>query len=245
MPANLLDNFIDLVRKARDPESGIRLDNDEVRDQLNLFVLAGYETTANTLAFTAFLVSQNPHAEAKLVEEINRLAPDKEKRLTFRELAEFTYISNVVNEALRLYPPGAMLAREANRDVCIGGSRTAEADNSDGKQYQLRKGTWVVIPVYSIHRDERFWENPEVFDPDRFLPERSEGRPKYAHLPFGLGPRNCIGQRFALEEAKLALIALYREYTFKLHSHTEVPLKLKAGITLSPENGIWMTVHRR
>jgi carlactone C-19 oxidase len=237
-----VDSFIDLLRKARDPESGIRLDDEEVRDQLNLFVLAGYETTASTLAFTAFLLSQNPHVEAKLVEEINRLAPDKEKRLTFRDLAEFTYTSNVVNEALRLYPPGAMLSREANRDVCIGGSHT-ELDDSDGKQYQLRKGTWVVIPVYSIHRDERFWENPEVFDPDRFLPERSEGRPKYAHLPFGLGPRNCIGQRFALEEAKLAVIALYREYTFKLHSHTEVPLKLKAGITLSPANGIWMTVH--
>lgn len=232
-------NFIDLIRKARDPDSGIGLDHDECRDQLNLFVLAGYETTANTLAYVAFLLAQNPKAEERLVEEIKRLAPDRTTKLTFKELADFTYTHAIVNEALRLYPPGAMLSRQAQRDVYLGKS------NPKDKQYYIPKGTAVVIPVYSIHRDERFWKNPEAFDPERFLPERASEHTKYTHLPFGLGPRNCIGQRFALEEAKLAIIALYREYTLKLHKHTTVPLKLRAGITLSPEEGIWMTVHRR
>ena len=229
-------NFIDLVRKARDPDSGLRLEDDEVRDQLNLFVLAGYETTANTLAYVAFLLSQNPEAEARLVDEINRLAPDKAKKLDFKDLSKFEYTSNVVSEALRLYPPGAMISRVALRDVTLGSST---------KKYLIKNGTWVIVPIYSLHRDERFWEQPEAFDPDRFLPERSATRSKYVHLPFGLGPRNCIGQRFALEEIKLALITLYREHTFKLHEHTLVPLKLRAGITLSPVGGIWMTVHRR
>lgn len=225
-------NFIDLVRKAQDPVSGIGLDNDEVRDQLGLFILAGYETTANTLSYTAFLLAQHPQVEAKLVEEIQRLAPNKDTTLNFKDLAEFKYTSNVINEALRLYPPGAMLRREAQQDVVLG----------NGK-YPIQKGTWMIIPVYSLHRDELYWEKPEEFNPDRFAD--STKLTKYAHLPFGVGPRNCIGQRFALEEIKLALIAIYREHTFKLHAKTELPLQLRAGITLSPAHGIWMTVHRR
>lgn len=232
-------NFIDLIRKARNPETGIGLDDQEVRDQLNLFVLAGYETTANTLTFTSYLLAQNPHVEQKLVEEIDRLAPKSGsgQELAFKDLADFTYLNNVINEALRLYPPGAMLSRYAEKDVSLQGS--------NGKEYHIRKGTSIVIPVYSIHRDEDYWENPSEFDPDRFSPEHSEKRPKWAHLPFGIGPRNCIGQRFAMEEAKLALIALYRDYTLKLHPRTEVPLKLRAGITLSPKDGVFLTVHRR
>lgn len=231
-------NFIDLVRKATDPDSGVALDSSEVRDQLNLFVLAGYETTANTLAFTTFLLAQHTEVERKLVEEIQRLAPNQEQALNFKDLAEFKYTHNVVNEALRLYPPGAMLTREAKETVTIGGK------NKGDKQYIIPKGTWVVIPVWSLHRDELFWgDNALEFDPDRF--QDSSKLTKYAHLPFGIGPRNCIGQRFAMEEVKLALIAIYRNYTFRLHNKTTLPLQLKAGITLSPTNGVWMTVHRR
>lgn len=231
-------NFIDLVRKATDPDSGVALDSIEVRDQLNLFVLAGYETTANTLAFTTFLLAQHPEVERKLVEEIQRLAPNQEQSLDFKDLVEFRYTHNVVNEALRLYPPGAMLTREAKETVTIGGK------NKGDKEYVIPKGAWVIIPVWSLHRDELFWGDKALeFDPDRF--QDASKLTKYAHLPFGIGPRNCIGQRFAMEEVKLALIAIYRNYTFRLHDKTSLPLQLKAGITLSPTKGVWMTVQRR
>jgi len=184
--------------------------DDEARDQMNTFLLAGTDTTASSLTFSIFLITQHPEVEKKLLEEIDRLTADikwqddlasVDDDVRFDELKNFTYTEQVLSETMRLYPPGVAFTRQAKEDIELEG-------------YKIEKGTICFISAFAIHHNAAYWPQPEVFRPERFDPESQEFKDRsknpYCYMPFGVGPRMCIGNRY---EMKLALITIYRRFT--------------------------------
>jgi cytochrome P450 len=180
--------------EATDPVTGRTLSDDEIRDELVLFLLAGHDTTSTTLTYTLWALGRNPAMQERVRAEAAGVG---DRELTPEDVPRLTYSVQVLHEALRLCPPGAATARMAMRDVEVDG-------------YRVEAGTILLVGIYALHRDPSLWENPLVFDPDRFTPERSAGRSRWQYLPFGAGPRSCIGDHFAMLEATLAVATIIR-----------------------------------
>jgi cytochrome P450 len=224
-PADLIDRLM----AARDAETGGRLCAKEIRDEIVTIYIAGHETTASTLSWTWYLLSQRPEHLARLQAELDTQlggrAPEP------GDLTRLPYTRCVVEEAMRLYPaaPGLSTRRAAADDELCG--------------VKIRKGTSVNVLPWVVHRHEQLWPDPEIFDPDRFSPERSADRPRFAYLPFGGGPRVCIGQVLAINESILALAALAQRYSARLAPDADVAPK--ANITLQFQHGLPMILERR
>jgi cytochrome P450 len=213
---------------ARDGESGQGLSAAEIRSQAITIFLAGHETTALTLTWTWYLLSQHPLHEARLHAELDEVLGDRLP--THDDLPNLVYTRRVIEESMRLYPPAPFMSREPVHDDVICGMA-------------VPKGSYVGINPWVIHRHRRLWSDPLRFDPDRFTPERSAGRPRFAYLPFGGGPRICIGAGFAMMEAILVLATLARKYRLRLvPGH---PVEPRGLITLQPRYGMAMTVEPR
>ncbi|XP_070556772.1 cytochrome P450 3A8-like [Ptychodera flava] len=205
--------------------------NDEVLAQSLLFFLAGYETTNTMMSFVAYSMATNPDVQDKLCAEIDDVMANYEEP-TYEAVSKMPYLDMVVCETLRMFPPAIRFDRECNEDVTIEG-------------VHIPKGIFVAVSVYVIHRNPKIYPEPEKFIPERFTKEEKEKRHPYAWLPFGAGPRNCIGMRFALLEAKIGVVRIFQNFTFEPCSETEIPPKLgKTGI-LSPPNGIKLNVKPR
>jgi len=218
----------DLLAKlmaARDPETGLPLDDTQIRDEVITLILAGHETTANALSWTWYLLGKNPGAEARLHAELRAVLGSRTP--TIADLPDLPYTAMVINESMRLYPPAWTISRSPTDDDEIGG-------------YRIPRGCVVMLSQYVTHRHPAFWEDPERFDPDRFSPERSENRPRFAYFPFGGGPRLCIGSYFALTEAQLILATVAQRYRLRLAE--DHPVKPDALITLRPRYGIKVTL---
>eukprot|EP00731_Ephydatia_muelleri_P012083 Em0006g977a len=196
------------------------------------FLLAGYETTANALAFTAYLLATNPNVQDKLCSEIDLYFQEHPDASPSDVSHEVQYLDMALQETLRLYPPGARTFRHASKTIKVN-------------DLVIPEGMRVLVPIIILHHSKAFWEDPEVFRPERFTPEEKIKRPQLCHMPFGWGPRNCIGMRFALMEAKMALAAILKEYKFVQTPDTEIPLKTTVGITFSPMNGVYVGVASR
>jgi cytochrome P450 len=173
-------------------------------------LLAGYDTTASAITWTWYLLSQNPSINDKLYDEVDRVLAGRLPE--YEDLSDMPYSRMVFDEALRYYPPAWILGRKALEDDELGG-------------YDIPGGTIIAISPFAVHRHKDFWEDPEKFDPERFSPERSEGRHHFAYLPFGAGPRQCIGNNFALMEAGLIIAMIAQRYR----------LQLVPGQTIKPE----------
>ena len=186
--------LVQALISATDPETGRALTDDEIRDELVLFLLAGHDTTSTTLTYALWALGRHPAMQDRVRHEAAELG---DRELTPDDVARLPYSVRVLHEALRLCPPGAATARVATRDVAVGG-------------YRVEAGTMLIVGIYALHRDPLLWENPLVFDPDRFTPENSAGRDRWQYLPFGAGPRSCIGDHFAMLEATLALATIIR-----------------------------------
>ncbi|XP_038069744.1 cytochrome P450 3A24-like [Patiria miniata] len=194
----------------------------DVIGQSLTFFLAGYETTNTLLSFTAYLLATNQDTQEKLHAEIDNLAPTRDN-LGYDVIAKMEYMDMVINESLRMYPPAVMFDRACNDTITFEG-------------LTIEKGVGVIASVWTIHHDEEYWNNPEKFDPERFSPENKASIKQCTFLPFGFGPRNCIGMRFALLEAKMALVRVLQQYRFDVCSETEIPPTVgKAGL-MSPKN---------
>jgi cytochrome P450 len=223
--ASAAGDLLSMLMAVTDEETGERMDDRQLRDEVMTLVLAGHETTANALSWTFMLLSQHPDVERRLHAEVAAALGDRAPRL--EDLPKLTYCANVVSEALRLYPPAWAFERQAIADDTILGCR-------------VPKGSMVGISPYVVHRHPAHWDNPLGFDPDRFTPARSEGRPRYAYLPFGGGPRMCIGNAFALMEAQLVVARVVQRYRVDLlPGH---PVELDPVVTLRPKNGIHVTL---
>src|SRR5579862_9554864 len=217
-------DLLDRLSAARDSETGTRLTNDEVRDEVVIILLAGHDTTALALTYTWYLLSQHPEVEAKLHAELKQVLDGRTP--TYDDLANLPYTKMVLEEAMRLYPPAPGLSNRA----------VLEDDEVAG--VKIPRGAQVAIIPWVIHRHRLLWDNPETFDPERFSPERGKGRHRFAYLPFGGGPRVCIGMALAMVEAQLILATIAQR--FRLRLVPEQKIVLQHRITMRPRDGIKM-----
>jgi cytochrome P450 len=220
------DDLLTLLLRALDPSTGRPMSLAEVRSNILTFLSAGHETTANTLAWSAFLLSQSPLWYAKVRDEA-----DRELRRGRNGLMERLNVTRaVVEEALRLYPPIAALSRMSEQGDTLGG-------------VDVKPRSLIVIAPYVLHRHLSLWDRPDVFDPSRFLGETKAKIARFAYLPFGAGPRTCIGSSFALQEATIVLATLVQRFDMQLLPEAEVwPIQ---KITLRPAHGLPMRITPR
>ena len=221
-------DYLAMLLSARDKETGLPMSDGELIDEILTLIVAGHETTASGLNWTWYLLSQHPEAEARLHAELDAAAELPAPSLV--QVEALAYTQQVINEALRLYPPGWVLSR-----------RTIEADVLGG--YPVPARTNVLLPLYLVHRHPRFWKDPEVFWPERFAPEHEAERPRFAYMPFAAGPRHCIGETLALFEMFVHLYKVARRY--RLRYVADKPLKLEAGINLRTRHPLHMRLEAR
>ena len=220
-------DLLSMLMQARDEDGG-RMSDKQLRDEVMTFLLAGHETTALALSWTWHLLGQNPEAEANLHEELDRVLDGREP--AFNDLLSLSYAERVIKESMRLYPPAWGVARTVNKKFELGG-------------YRIPVGANVVMSTWVMHRDARYFPEPEKFDPDRWLPETAQKLPKFAYFPFGGGPRQCIGAAFAMMEATLLLATIAQRFQFRAEAgHVVTP---SPSFTLRPKHGVRMRLEKR
>jgi len=222
--ADLLSMFL----SARDDETGAGMTDQQLRDEVMTMLLAGHETTSLALSWTYYLLSRYPGIERNVADEVGRVIGDG--RPAFAHLDHLTVTRRVLEESLRLYPPAWGFSRLAMADDEIGG-------------YRVARGSIVFLIPFVVHRRPTLWPDPECFDPERFTPERESSRPRFAYIPFGGGPRGCIGNQFAMLEAQLIVAAIAQRFRIEL-----VPgqtIRSEPLITLRPKPGIFATLRKR
>ncbi|XP_030646830.1 cytochrome P450 3A40 isoform X2 [Chanos chanos] len=200
------------------------LTDHEVLSQAMIFIFAGYETSSSTLSYVAYHLAIHPDTMRKLQKEIDETFPDKSP-VTYEKLMQMEYLDMVINETMRLYPLGGRIERICKKTVEING-------------VTIPKGMAVAVPLYPLHRDPELWPEPETFNPERFSKENHENIDPYTFLPFGAGPRNCIGMRFAMLAMKLALVETLQNFTLVPCEETEIPLELDISGFMTPKNPI-------
>lgn len=221
-------DLLSMLMSARDEETGEGMTDEQLRVEVTTFLLAGQETTSLALTWTWYQLSQHAGARRRLEEEIDGALDGRPPE--YADLVNLPYTRMVIDEAMRLYPPAWGFSRQALADDVLGG-------------FRLPRGWLAFVIPYVLHRLPAFWEEPDTFDPERFRPERSADRPKFVYLPFGAGPRQCIGSHFALIEAQLVVATLAQTYRLRLvPGHRVEPWPL---ISLRPRFGMPMFIERR
>src|SRR5688572_5841867 len=226
-PADSVD-LLSMLLSARDEDTGEGMTDEQLRVEVTTFLLAGQETTSLALTWIWYLLSQHPDAERRLEAELDAALTGRSPQ--YADLAMMPYARMVIDEALRLYPPAWGFSRQALADDALGG-------------YRLPRGWLAFVIPYVLHRLPAYWEDPERFDPDRFSPANSATRPKFVYLPFGAGPRQCIGNHFALLEAQVIIAVLARR--FELRHAPGHRVEAQPLISLRPRYGMSMTIQRR
>jgi cytochrome P450 len=221
-------DLLSMLLRAQDEDSGRRMSDSQLRDEVMTLFMAGHETTANTLAWTWFLLARHPEAEAQLHLELEQVLGGRVPSVS--DLPRLPYTESVINETLRVYPTVWMLGREAIEPVELGG-------------YPIPVGTTIFMPQWVIHRDSRWFDDPEAFRPERWQGGLMQRIHRYAYFPFGGGPRICIGNNFALMEAALVLATVAQKFRLTLAPDARVtPLPT---MTLRPANGVKVLLHKR
>jgi cytochrome P450 len=219
-------DLLSMLMSARD-EDGSGMSDRQLRDEVLTFLLAGHETTAVSLSWTWYLLSQHSEVELKLREELRQVLGGRTPQL--EDLPRLLYTDKVVKESMRLYPPAWSLARTVAKEIELAG-------------YQLPVGSNVVMSPWILHRDFRFFEQPGHFNPDRWTADAAQHLPKFAYFPFGGGPRLCIGASFAMMEANLLLAAIAQRFRLRLvPGH---PVAALPSITLRPRHGMRMSISK-
>jgi len=222
------NDLMSLLMGATDPETLRAMDDGDVRDNLLTFITAGHETTACALTWTFYLLSLYPEVEQRIVDEVEAVTGGSILQADHVDRLEYT--KRVVLEAMRLYPPAPLVVRVASRDVRLGAT-------------SIPRGGMLWIPIYAVHRHHALWDEPDRFDPERFRPEAVAARDRYAYLPFGAGPRICIGMSFAQTEACVILSTLLKSVRLRARDgHVPRP---RMRVTLRPATGMPMRVLRR
>ncbi len=221
------EDFVNMLLDSQDPETGAAITDQQARDEVIGFFIAGHETVSSALTWTFYLLSQNPDCWRKLKAEIDEVLGGRTP--TVDDVPNLKYTEYVLLEAMRHYPPIFVLMRRALDDDTVGG-------------YHIPKDSTVVLCAYVTHRHPDFWENPEGFDPDRFTPERATGLPRMAYFPYGGGPRKCIGNTFAALEMPLVVAMVTQRYRLDL-----VPGQVvfpEPAISLRPRDPLMVTLER-
>lgn len=229
------NDLIQLLLTAHDEPAaqGVsKLSDDEVIAQLITFLLAGYQTSSSTLAFTAYHLAMDSDVQERLRCEVEIAIQTYHDLPLYDLVHEIEYLDCVMNESMRLCPPLHIFNRKCEETCAISPGLTIPA------------GMDVTIPVYALHHDPEAWPDPKVYDPERFRGPAKEARHPFQFLPFGAGPRNCIGMKYAMMEIKVALVRILRKFKFVRAPDTQVPLILHSGVTLGPRDGIHLRVKR-
>ncbi|EDS35555.1 cytochrome P450 6a22 [Culex quinquefasciatus] len=234
-------DFMDLMIKLKNSESiddseGSSLGAltfNEIAAQAVVFFAAGFETSATTMSYCLYELALNPALQGKARDEVTHVIR-KHGILTYEAAQEMQYVGACIDEALRKYPPGPSLSRAVTKNYKVPNTNTT-----------LEKGTSVLIPVYAIHHDPEYFPEPERYVPDRFLPEQQAARNPYSYLPFGEGPRNCIGLRFGLTVARIGVAYVLKGFRISLSRRTPVPLELsRQKMILTIEGGLWLHLEK-
>jgi len=223
---NHTDNgdLVSLLLWARDEETGASMSDRQIRDELMTMIQAGHDTVSDAVAWTWFLLAKHEDARERVEQEVDTVLCGRPPG--FQDLSQLTYTDRVIQESMRIYPPAWVFARTPVEDDVIGG-------------YHVPAGSLVVISPYVTHRLPHLWENPEVFDPDRFLPERSEGRARFAYYPFSAGPRQCVGASLAVLEAQMIISMTAQRY--RLSAPPGFSPGLKPRISLTADRTLALT----
>ncbi|XP_060755329.1 cytochrome P450 3A27-like [Neoarius graeffei] len=220
--------MIDSQKSEKDDLNGKEtnkgLTDHEILSQSMIFILAGYETSSSTLSFLFYSLATNPETMKKLQEEIDQTFSNKVE-VDYDAMMNMDYLDAALNETLRMYPIIPRLERVCKKTVAING-------------LIIPKDTVIVVPIYALHRDPEYWPEPETFNPERFAQENKESIEPYVYMPFGLGPRNCIGMRFALVAMKLAIVEILRRFDISLSEETKVLLELNNSGPQAPTHPI-------
>ena len=217
-----LPDLLDLLLAGEDPETKRRMDTGELRDNLLTFIVAGHETTALTLGWALYLCAFDPEVQDRARAEAQAVLG--RRAATGQDVEALPFIRQIVDETLRLYPPAGIVSRTAQAADTLGGR-------------EIRRGDTVMIPIYALHRNHLLWDDPDTFRPERFADRKAV--PRYAYLPFGDGPRICIGASFALQEAVIILATLLARFRFRpVPGRDPRPVMI---LTLRPEGGVWLT----
>jgi cytochrome P450 len=220
------NDLLSMLLETQDADTGARMTDKQIRDEVMTIFFAGHETTASVLGWTLYFLAQHPAVERRVREEQARVLEGR--RPAMADIPRLTYSRQVFDEVLRFYPPGWFLSRIAQEDDELGG-------------YKIPAGSVVSLSPFVTHHLPEFWDNPEGFDPERFSPEQASGRHKFAYLPFLNGPRKCIGDTFALTEMQLALPIILQHV--RLSSIPGYPVRPRVRGTMRPGT-VWMQVER-
>ncbi|TNM85768.1 hypothetical protein fugu_008039 [Takifugu bimaculatus] len=212
-------------------EDGNKMSHRDIQEEVDTFMFRGHDTTAASMNWVLHLMGSHPEAQSKVHQELQEVFGESNRPITTEDLKKLKYLESVIKEALRLFPSVPFFARSLGEDCHING-------------FKVPKGANAVIITYALHRDPRYFPEPEEFRPERFLPENSVGRPPYAYLPFSAGLRNCIGQRFALIEEKVVLASILRKFNVEACQKRE-ELRPVGELILRPEKGIWIKLEKR
>ncbi len=213
-------NLLQRMMETPDPETGQRLSRTVVRDQIITFLIAGHETSANTLTFALHALADRPDIVERVRQEVDTIADGDPAALTYEQVAKLQYVRRVVDETLRLWPVAGGYFRRPKQDTHLG-------------DYRIRRGEWVYVNLLGVHRDQRAWgSDADRFDPDRFAPDATSRRTAGAYKPFGIGLRSCIGRQFAIHEIVLTLAHVL--YAFDLQPDPKYQLAVDELVTLKP-----------
>ena len=221
------DDLLAMLMEARDEEDNQGMSDQQLRDEVLIMFAAGHETTANAMAWAIYELDRHPAVLARLRAEVDEVLAGRDPAVS--DLPRLTYVRQVIDEVLRIHPPVWITNRQAVKDDAICG-------------YRIPAGAMVSISPYALQRDPRYWENPLAFDPERFSPEKSTARPRFAYFPFGGGPRQCIGKDFALYEAAVVLAMITQRFEWKMVPGEIVEPHPRA--TLRP-NAVWINLQER
>ncbi|CAL9699931.1 unnamed protein product [Knipowitschia caucasica] len=222
--------FLDMLLKTTD-EEGNSMSHQDIQEEVDTFMFEGHDTTAASMNWILHLVGSHPEVQRKVHQELDEVFGTSDRPVNTEDLKKMRYLECVIKEGLRLYPSVPFFGRTICQDTTIRG-------------FKVLKGSNIIIVTYALHRDPRYFPEPEEFKPERFLPQNSIGRPAYAYVPFSAGLRNCIGQRFALMEEKVVLSSVFRRFTVEAcQKHEE--LHPVGELILRPEKGIWIKLEMR
>ncbi|XP_034043668.1 cytochrome P450 4V2-like [Thalassophryne amazonica] len=222
--------FLDMLLQTTD-ENGNNLSHQDIQEEVDTFMFRGHDTTAASMNWTLHLLGSHPEVQRKVHQELQDVFGTSGRPVNTDDLKKLKYLECVIKESLRLFPSVPFFARRLSEDCNING-------------FKVPQGANAIVITYTLHRDSRYFPEPEEFQPERFLPENSVGRPPYAYLPFSAGLRNCIGQRFALMEEKVILASILRNFTVEACQKRE-ELRPVGELILRSEKGIWIKLEKK
>uniref|UniRef100_A0A1Y1NJR9 Cytochrome P450 n=1 Tax=Photinus pyralis TaxID=7054 RepID=A0A1Y1NJR9_PHOPY len=231
---DLIQLLIELRNRGRNVPGESEMTINEMAAQCFGFFSAGFDTATTAMTFCFFELSRNPHAQETLRAEIREVLKKNDSKITYNAIMQMPYLDQCVSEALRMYPPGGLLVRQCTQTYRLPGTNLT-----------VEKGTQIRIPLLGVHYDPEYYPEPYKFDPERFSPENKAARHPCAWMPFGEGPRNCLGMRFGLMQVKVAVVAMLNQFRFTLNERTKLPITFDPkSLSLKSEHDIFLNVEK-